>query len=136
MTNIRNWFGAAEQKNEKKRELAKRLVEMNARKREERLAEDRQQLDKLKAIKGFHERNEMKDFQKRLKQNGLSNKDDLEVSELGLKPMTIEYILEYVEIYWFYILVNYSKIENDCSRTESNRSSQHQADASGTGHSE
>lgn len=68
---------------------------MNARKREERLAEDRQQLDKLKAIRGFHERNEMKDFQKRLKQNGLSNKDDLEVSELGLKPMTIEYILEH-----------------------------------------
>lgn len=73
-------FGAAEQKNEKKRELAKRLVEMNARKREERLAEDRQQLEKLRAVKGLHERNEMKDFQRRLKQNGLANREDLEVS--------------------------------------------------------
>lgn len=69
----------AEQKNEKKRELAKRLVEINARKREERLAEDRQQLDKLINIKKCHERGETKEYQKRMRQNLISNRDELEV---------------------------------------------------------
>lgn len=70
----------AEQKNEKKRELAKRLVEMNARKREERLAEDRQQLEKLMNIKKCYERGETKEYQKQLRQNLLSNREELEVN--------------------------------------------------------
>ncbi|XP_031622283.1 actin-related protein 5 [Contarinia nasturtii] len=68
----------AEQKNEKKREMAKRLVEMNARKREERLNEDRQQLEKLINIKRCYERGEMKEYQKGLRQNLLSNREELE----------------------------------------------------------
>lgn len=55
---------------------------MNARKREERLANDRQQLQKLKDIKQHFERGEIKDFHKQLKKKGLSNRDELEVSFL------------------------------------------------------
>lgn len=53
---------------------------MNARKREERLANDRLQLQKLKDIREFCVRGEMKDFHKQLKKKGLSNKDELDVS--------------------------------------------------------
>lgn len=52
---------------------------MNARKREERLTEDRQQLEKLMNIKKCHERGETKEYQKQLRQNLLSNRDELEV---------------------------------------------------------
>lgn len=69
----------AEQKNEKKRELAKRLVEINARKREERLTEDRQKLEKLINIKKCHDRGETKEYQKQMRQNMISNRDELEV---------------------------------------------------------
>lgn len=69
----------AEQKNEKKRELAKRLVEINARKREERLAADRKQLEKLINIKKCHDRGETKEYQKQMRQNLISNRDELEV---------------------------------------------------------
>lgn len=73
------FFRLAEQKNEKKREMAKRLVEMNARKREERLSEDKQQLTKLLNIKKCYDRGEMKDYQKQMRQNLLSNREELEV---------------------------------------------------------
>lgn len=59
--------------------MAKRLVEMNARKREERLAEDRQHLEKLINIRKCYERGEMKDFQKQMRQNLLSNREELDV---------------------------------------------------------
>lgn len=59
--------------------MAKRLVEINARKREERLAEDRLQLDKLINIKNCYERGEMKEYQKQLRLCLLSNRDELEV---------------------------------------------------------
>lgn len=65
---------------EKRRELAKRLVEINARKRDERLADDRKQLDKLMNIKKCYENGEMKDYQKQMRQNLLSNKEELEVN--------------------------------------------------------
>lgn len=68
-----------EQKIEKKRELAKRLAEINARKREERLSEDRQKLQKLNYIKSCSERGENKEFQKKMKQNMISGKDELNV---------------------------------------------------------
>lgn len=69
-----------EQKVEKKRELAKRLAEINARKREERLVEDKQQLKKLNYIKGCSERGENKEYQKQMKQMMISSKDELNVS--------------------------------------------------------
>lgn len=77
-------YRTAEQKMEKRRELAKRLVEINARKRDERLADDRKQLDKLRNIKKCYEKGEMKDYQKRMRQNLLNNKEELEVSMIHL----------------------------------------------------
>lgn len=59
--------------------MAKRLVEMNARKREERLTEDKQQLEKLINIKKCYDRGEMKDYQKQMRQNLISNREELEV---------------------------------------------------------
>lgn len=59
--------------------MAKRLVEMNARKREERLIEDKQQLEKLINIKKCYDRGEMKDYQKQMRQNLISNREELEV---------------------------------------------------------
>lgn len=59
--------------------MAKRLVEMNARKREERLAEDRQQLEKLINIKRCYDRGETKDYQKQMRQNMLGSLEELEV---------------------------------------------------------
>lgn len=63
--------------------MAKRLVEMNARKREERLSEDRQQLTKLMNIKKCYDRGEMKDYQKQMRQNLLNNREELEVRLFG-----------------------------------------------------
>lgn len=40
----------AEQQKERKKEMARRLLEINARKREERLAEDEEQLNQLLAL--------------------------------------------------------------------------------------
>lgn len=59
--------------------MAKRLVEMNARKREERLVEDKHQLEKLIGIKKYYERGETKEYQKQMRQNLLNNHDELEV---------------------------------------------------------
>lgn len=41
---------SVEQQKERKKEMARRLLEINARKREERLAEDEEQLNQLLAI--------------------------------------------------------------------------------------
>lgn len=43
-------FYLAEQQKERKKEMARRLLEINARKREERLAEDEEQLNQLLAL--------------------------------------------------------------------------------------
>lgn len=59
--------------------MAKRLVEMNARKREERLAEDKKQLEKLNNIKKCYDHGEMKEYQKQMRQNLISNREELEV---------------------------------------------------------
>lgn len=69
-----------EQKFEKKRELAKRLAEINARKREERLIDDQKQLMKLNYIKTCSERGENKEFQKLMKRNVINGKDELNVN--------------------------------------------------------
>lgn len=55
------------------------MVEINARKRDERLAEDRQKLEKLINIKKCLDRGETKEFQKRMRQNLINNREELEV---------------------------------------------------------
>lgn len=68
----------AEQKMEKKRELARRLVEMNARKREEKLVEDEETLHKMILIRDMYYNKEEISFEDALKEAEISNYDDLE----------------------------------------------------------
>ncbi|XP_068991223.1 actin-related protein 5 isoform X1 [Neodiprion pinetum] len=66
-----------EQQKERKRELARRLMEINARKREERLAEDEEQLNQLMAVQDLLEEGETDEFEEALKSYCLSNEADL-----------------------------------------------------------
>ncbi|XP_063708449.1 actin-related protein 5 [Culicoides brevitarsis] len=69
---------SAEQKLEKKRELAKRLVEMNARKREEKLLEDEETLQKLILIRDMYFNKDEGDFEDALKQAEIASYEELE----------------------------------------------------------
>ncbi|XP_053988813.1 actin-related protein 5 isoform X1 [Hylaeus volcanicus] len=66
-----------EQQKERKRELARRLMEINARKREERLAEDEEQLNQLLAVQDLLEEGETDEFDQALKSYSLANEADL-----------------------------------------------------------
>ncbi|XP_012263485.1 actin-related protein 5 [Athalia rosae] len=66
-----------EQQKERKRELARRLMEINARKREERLAEDEEQLNQLLAVQDLLEEGETDEFEQALKSYSLANEADL-----------------------------------------------------------
>ncbi|KAL1139299.1 hypothetical protein AAG570_006285 [Ranatra chinensis] len=66
-----------EQQRERRRELARRLTEINARKREEKLAEDEEQLNQLLAIQDLQEEGEETEFQNALKDFGLGSGDEL-----------------------------------------------------------
>ncbi|XP_015186503.1 PREDICTED: actin-related protein 5 [Polistes dominula] len=66
-----------EQQKERKRELARRLMEINARKREERLAEDEENLNQLLAIQDLLEEGETDEFDQALKTYSLANEADL-----------------------------------------------------------
>ncbi|KAH0953006.1 hypothetical protein HN011_012536 [Eciton burchellii] len=66
-----------EQQKERKRELARRLMEINARKREERLAEDEEQLNQLLAVQDLLEEGEIDEFDQALKSYSLANEADL-----------------------------------------------------------
>ncbi|KAF3427356.1 hypothetical protein E2986_04056 [Frieseomelitta varia] len=66
-----------EQQKERKRELARRLMEINARKREERLAEDEEQLNQLLAVQDLLEEGETDEFDQALKTYSLANEADL-----------------------------------------------------------
>ncbi|XP_043274906.1 actin-related protein 5 [Venturia canescens] len=66
-----------EQQKERKRELARRLMEINARKREERLAEDEEQLNQLMAVQDLLEEGETEEFEQALKSFSLANEADL-----------------------------------------------------------
>ncbi|PSN34515.1 Actin-related protein 5 [Blattella germanica] len=68
----------AEQQKERRKELARRLIEINARKREERLAEDEEQLNQLLAAQDFLEEGEDEEFQKILDFYELSSAGDLQ----------------------------------------------------------
>lgn len=72
----------AEQKIEKKKELARRLTEINARKREERLADDEDQLQRMLAIRELLEEGEIDEFNATLKENDIANVEELDVSNL------------------------------------------------------
>ncbi|XP_069682790.1 actin-related protein 5 isoform X1 [Periplaneta americana] len=66
-----------EQQKERRKELARRLIEINARKREERLAEDEEQLNQLLAAQDLEE-GEENEFQKILDFYELSSGTDLQ----------------------------------------------------------
>lgn len=71
----------AEQKFEKKRELAKRLADINARKREEKLIEDEVQLNKLMVVRELYEDDEdYEQFMEALHELEIPNIDELEVN--------------------------------------------------------
>lgn len=72
----------AEQKFEKKRELAKRLAEINARKREEKLAEDEDQLQKLLVAKELFEDGDYEEFKELIDEQSIPNYDELQVKRL------------------------------------------------------
>lgn len=70
----------AEQKMEKKRDLAKRLSEVNARRREEKLAEDESQLNQLLNIRELYDDDEEfnDDFEEALRANQIEDLEELE----------------------------------------------------------
>lgn len=69
-----------EQKLEKKRDLAKRLTEMNARRREEKLAEDEAQLNQLLNIRELYDDDEEfnEEFDEAMHENSIESLEDLE----------------------------------------------------------
>lgn len=69
----------AEQKFEKKRELAKRLADINARKREEKLAEDEDQLQKLLVAKDLFDDGDYEEFKEVIDEQSIPNYDELQV---------------------------------------------------------
>lgn len=70
---------SAEQKFEKKRELAKRLADINARKREEKLAEDEDQLQKLLVAKDLFDDGDFEEFKESIEEQSIPNYDELQV---------------------------------------------------------
>lgn len=70
----------AEQKFEKRRELARRLTDINNRKREAKLAEDIEILQRLLIAQNQYEDGHMEEYEFTLKEYSLTNFNDLEVS--------------------------------------------------------
>lgn len=68
----------AEQKFEKKKELSRRLGEINARKREEKLAEDENLLQTLSLASDFYEDGNIDEYTLILNEQSIANFDDLE----------------------------------------------------------
>lgn len=68
----------AEQKVEKKKEMSKRLAEINARKRDERLAEEEDNLQKFEEILESFDDEDTEDFEMGLKEFSLSSYEELE----------------------------------------------------------
>ncbi|XP_017768856.1 PREDICTED: actin-related protein 5 [Nicrophorus vespilloides] len=80
----------AEQQKERKKELARRLTEINARRRGERLAEDEEKLVKLQEIYELWEvHNDAEEFEYALGENGFESSDELEKS-INLLKMRIK----------------------------------------------
>lgn len=66
-----------EQQKERKKELAKRLMDINARKREERLAEDEETLDQLLATQDLYDDGSEEEYRQALESHDLQNTEDL-----------------------------------------------------------
>ncbi|KAI8439450.1 hypothetical protein MSG28_013232 [Choristoneura fumiferana] len=68
----------AEQQKERKKEMARRLLEINARKREERLAEDEEQLNHLLSIQDMIEGGDTDEFNEAIKGFEIKSYEDLQ----------------------------------------------------------
>ncbi|XP_041982359.1 actin-related protein 5 isoform X1 [Aricia agestis] len=68
----------AEQQKERKKEMARRLLEINARKREERLAEDEEQLNQLLIIQELIEEGSIDEFNEAIKSFEIKNFGELQ----------------------------------------------------------
>ncbi|KAJ0174633.1 hypothetical protein K1T71_009741 [Dendrolimus kikuchii] len=68
----------AEQQKERKKEMARRLLEINARKREERLAEDEEQFSQLLAIQDMIEDGDTDEFNEAIKGFDIKSYEDLQ----------------------------------------------------------
>ncbi|CAG4942502.1 unnamed protein product [Parnassius apollo] len=77
----------AEQQKERKKEMARRLLEINARKREERLAEDEEQLNQLLAIQDLIEDGDTDEFNEAIKGFDIKSYEDLQrqISNLTMR---------------------------------------------------
>uniref|UniRef100_A0A1B6L6D3 Actin-related protein 5 n=1 Tax=Graphocephala atropunctata TaxID=36148 RepID=A0A1B6L6D3_9HEMI len=69
---------SSEQQRERRKELARRLMEINARKREQKLAEDEEQLNQLLAVQDMADEGNEQELQRALKLFNLSSTDDLQ----------------------------------------------------------
>lgn len=69
----------AEQKMERRRELSKRLTEIKAKKREEQLVEDEEQIIIMSNIKNLYIMGDLQRFEAALKENDIANLEELEV---------------------------------------------------------
>lgn len=77
-----------EQQKERKKELARRLTEINARKREERLAEDEERLNQLLQIQEMIELDaDEEELEKTMNEHQIKNLDDLQknIAQLNMK---------------------------------------------------
>lgn len=90
----------AEQKTEKRKEMSRRLAEINARKREEKLAEDEDQLQRLEEIlETYDEDEDEEDFEMALKEFNISTYEEAEkliavtkarIEKIKLKMLSVE----------------------------------------------
>lgn len=71
-------FILVEQQKERKKELAKRLMEMNARKREERLAEDEEKYNQLQSLVELYDEGEEEEYLQGLAAFELKSFEDLQ----------------------------------------------------------
>lgn len=67
-----------EQKTEKRKEMSRRLAEINARKREEKLAEDEDQLQRLIEIKESYDEEDEEEYEMGLQEFNLTTSDELD----------------------------------------------------------
>ena len=72
------FFFLAEQKVEKRKELSRRLAEINARKREEKLAQDEELLGKLQSVKNLYDNDNEHEYHVALEEMELKNHEELE----------------------------------------------------------